>query len=132
MVAWLDRFEALKSQAEDLASEAQQEVDSRRGNGSSGSQGGAQNLNARRKVMEMGRVITSMDKLANESMYAATLLRFPLHAVLQCVVPRHHLCQWVTEHRARCVILPHADVHANSSVCSRHTRCLQQSNALLL
>ena len=69
MSGWRERYEALKAQAEELASTAQREVDARRATAAgSGETGASQNnLNARRKIMEMGRVITSMDKLAEEN-----------------------------------------------------------------
>lgn len=68
MASWLERYEALKSQAQDLAISAHKEVEARAlaGEGSS-----AANLQARRKIMEMGRVIASMDKLAADNMCAA-------------------------------------------------------------
>lgn len=65
MAAWVERYEALKSQAEELASSAHREVEARAAAGEGSS---AQNLQARRKIMDMGRVITSMDKLAADNM----------------------------------------------------------------
>jgi hypothetical protein len=83
MSSWLERFDALKAQAEDLASTAQREVVSRKAGSSESSS--AQNLNARRNVMEMGRIISSMDKLANDNLCALPTKGCALHTLRPCL-----------------------------------------------
>jgi len=67
--SWLERHEALRAQAEDLANGARREAESATTTSAQG-RGGMQSLAARRKLMEMSRVIASMEKLSQDNLCA--------------------------------------------------------------
>lgn len=68
--SWLERHDALKAQAEDLANSARREAESAASASGQG-RGGMQSLAARRKLMEMSRVIASMEKLSQDNLCAS-------------------------------------------------------------
>ena len=80
-MSWLERHEALKAQAEDLARSAQSEVDAQKG--ATSAPQSVQSLTSRRKLMEMSRVISSIDKLANDNLCAASHLSHQLGSNMQ-------------------------------------------------
>ena len=87
--SWLERHDALKAQAEELANSARREAESA-ASSSGQHRGGMQSLAARRKLVEMSRVIASMEKLSQDNLCAAlgfpALPSPPLLPLLLCMV----------------------------------------------
>jgi hypothetical protein len=69
---WLERHTALKEQAEQLIARARAEVDAGKAGQLSDGRRSAQSLAARRKLMQVSKVLAEMEQLSQDNLCAST------------------------------------------------------------
>jgi hypothetical protein len=72
---WIERHAALKEQAEQLVARARAEVDAGRAGQVSDGRRSAQSLAARRKLMQVSKVLIEMDQLSQDNLCASSRSR---------------------------------------------------------